>query len=101
MAICTCRRQSGCSASIQIIGPQKFMGFLSRPTTVGLKRVDQNIGPPPAVTVTTAGGPGYGVNALPNGNVVYDAGSGSTDIHIYNPGTNTDSLVYTAPALID
>ena len=51
--------------------------------------------------MTAAGGPGYGVNALPNGNVVYDAGSFSTDIHIYNPGANTDTLVYTAPALID
>jgi hypothetical protein len=51
--------------------------------------------------VTTFGGPGYGVNSLPNGNVVYAAGSGSNDIHIYNPTTNTDTLVYTNPGLVD
>jgi hypothetical protein len=76
-------------------------GFLYLPTSVGLQRVDPNNWAAPAVTVTTFGGPGYGVNALPNGNVVYDAGTGSTDIHIYNPNTNTDSLVYTSPGLID
>src|SRR3954469_9970395 len=62
-------------------------GFLYLPTTVGLQRVDPNNWAAPAVTVTTFGGPGYGVNALPNGNVVYNANSFSTDIHIYNPVT--------------
>jgi hypothetical protein len=76
-------------------------GFLYLPTTAGLQRVDSNNWAAPAVTVTFSGGPGYGVNALPNGNVVYAAGGGSTDIRIYNPTTNTDSLVYTAPGLID
>jgi hypothetical protein len=76
-------------------------GFLYLPTQAGLQRVDPNNWAAPAVTVTTFGGPGYGVNALPNGNVVYDAGTGSTDIHIYNPVGGTDSLVYTSPGLID
>jgi hypothetical protein len=76
-------------------------GFLYLPTTVGLQRVDPNNWATPAVTVTTAGGPGYGVNALSNGNIVYAAGGGSTDIRIYNPTSNTDTSVYTAPALID
>lgn len=76
-------------------------GFLYLPTTSGLQRVNPNNWATPATTVTTASGPGYGVNALPNGNVVYAAGPGSTDIHIYNPSTNTDALVFTTPALID
>jgi hypothetical protein len=76
-------------------------GFLYLPTTVGLQRVDSNNWAAPAVTVTPSGGPGYGVNALPNGNVVYAAGGGSTDIRIYDPTTNSDTLVYTAPGLID
>ena len=76
-------------------------GFLYLPTTAGLQRVDSNNWAAPAVTVTPSGGPGYGVNSLPNGNVVYAAGGGSTDIHLYNPTTNTDTLVYTAPGLID
>lgn len=76
-------------------------GFLYLPTTAGLQRVDSNNWATPAATVTSAGGPGYGVNSLPNGNVVYAAGTGSTDIRIYDPNTNTDSSVFTAPALID
>ena len=53
------------------------------------------------------GGPGYGVNSLPNGNVVYAAGfqspgiPESRDIHIFNPSSNLDSIVYTSPGLID
>jgi hypothetical protein len=76
-------------------------GFLYLPTTVGLQRVDPNNWATPAATVTSAGGPGYGVNSLPNGNIVYAANGSSTDIHIYNPGTNVDSLVYTSAGLID
>ena len=76
-------------------------GFLYLPTTAGLQRVDPNNWATPAVTVTGAGGPGYGVNSLPNGNIVYAAGGGSNDIRIYNPTSNLDSLVYTAPTLVD
>ena len=68
-------------------------GMLYLPTQVGLQRVDPNTWGP-AVTVTPFGGPGYGVNALPNGNIVYAADGGSTDIHIYNPTTNVDTLAY-------
>jgi hypothetical protein len=81
-------------------------GFLYLPTTVGLQRVDSSTWGP-AVTVTSAGGPGYGVNSLPNGNVVYAAGfqspgiPESRDIHIFNPSSNLDSIVYTSPGLID
>jgi PEP-CTERM motif len=76
-------------------------GFLYLPTSVGLQRVDSSNWALPAVTVTPFGGGGYGVNSLPNGNVVYAAGSNSTDIHIYNPTTNVDALVYVSPGLID
>jgi hypothetical protein len=72
-------------------------GFLYLPTSAGLQRVDPNNWATPAVTVTTASGPGYGVNTLPNGNVVYAAGPGSTDIRIYNPTLNTDTSVFTTP----
>jgi hypothetical protein len=76
-------------------------GFLYLPTSAGLQRVDSSNWALPAVTVTPFGGGGYGVNSLPNGNVVYAAGSNSNDIHIYNPTTNVDTLVYTSPGLID
>jgi hypothetical protein len=76
-------------------------GLLYLPTQVGLQRVDSSNWALPAVTVTPHGGPGYGVNSLPNGNVVYAAGGNSTDIHIYNPTTNADSIVYTSAGLID
>jgi len=79
-------------------------GFLYLPTQVGLQRVDSSNWALPAVTVTTVAGPGYGVNSLPNGNVVYSAGfSGpqSNEIHIYNPSSNTDTLAYTSTGLID
>ena len=76
-------------------------GQLYLPTQSGLQRVDPNNWALPAVTVTTFNGPGYGVNTLPNGNVVYAAGGGSTDIHIYSPSLNSDSLVYNSPGLID
>lgn len=76
-------------------------GFLYLPTSVGLQRVDPNNWAAPAVTVTPFGSPGWSVNSLPNGNIVYAAGGSSTNIHIYNPNTNLDSLVYTSPGLID
>jgi hypothetical protein len=76
-------------------------GYLYLPTSTGLQRVDSNNWAAPAVNVTNTGGPGYGVNSLPNGNVVYAAGGGSTDIYIYNPTTNSETLAYSAPGLID
>ncbi len=76
-------------------------GFLYLPTSAGLQRVDPNNWATPAVTVTTFGSPGWSVNSLPNGNIVYAGNGTSTDIHIYNPSTNADSLVYTSPGLID
>src|SRR5262245_20973013 len=79
-------------------------GFLYLPTQLGLQRVDSNNWALPAVTVPSVGGPGYGVNTLPNGNVVYAAGfsgPGSNEIHIYNPTLNSDALVFNSPGLID
>ena len=79
-------------------------GFLYLPTQLGLQRVDSSNWALPAVTVPSAAGPGYGVNTLPNGNVVYAAGfsgPGSNEIHIYNPTLNTDALVFNSPGLID
>jgi len=79
-------------------------GFLYLPTSAGLQRVDPTNWALPAVTVTGVSGPGYGVNTLPNGNVVYAAGNTfptSNEIHIYNPVSSVDSLVFTAGGLID
>lgn len=75
-------------------------GFLYLPTDLGLQRVDSSTWGP-AVTVTTTYGLGYGVNTLPNGNVVYAAGTNNQDVYIYNPILNSETLVYTAPTLID
>jgi hypothetical protein len=75
-------------------------GFLYLPTDLGLQRVDSNTWGP-AVTVTTTYGLGYGVNTLPNGNVVYAAGTNNQDVYIYDPVSSSNTLVYTAPTLID
>ena len=45
------------------------------------------------MTVTTTYGLGYGVNTLPNGNVVYAAGTNNQDVYIYNPISNSQTLV--------
>jgi hypothetical protein len=76
-------------------------GFLYLPTSIGLQRVNPNNFALPAVTVTPFGGQGYSVNTIPNGNIVYAAGANNNEIHIYNPTTNLDSLVYTSSGLID
>jgi hypothetical protein len=75
-------------------------GFLYLPTDLGLQKVDSSTWGP-AVTVTTTYGLRYGVNTLPNGNVVYAAGSNNQDVYIYDPILNSQTLVYTAPTLID
>jgi hypothetical protein len=75
-------------------------GFLYLPTTIGLQRVDSNTWGP-AVTVTNTPTQGYSVNTLPNGTVVYAGGTNNQDVYIYNPGSNSQTLVYSAPTLID
>src|SRR4051794_3726381 len=75
-------------------------GYLYLPTSIGLQRVDTNTWGP-AVTVTSTPTQGYSVNTLPNGNVVYAGGTNNQDVYIYNPTTFSDTLVYSAPTLID
>ena len=75
-------------------------GFLYLPTSIGLQRVDTNTWGP-AVTVTSTPTQGYSVNTLPNGNVVYAGGSNNQDVYIYNPVSSSNTLVYSAPTLID
>jgi hypothetical protein len=83
-------------------------GYIYSATGNGLQRID-----PVTWTVTTPGanlpgisnsiavGGGYGVTVLPDGRVVYVAGSGTNEIYLYNPVAQTNALIYTAPALID
>jgi hypothetical protein len=75
-------------------------GFLYLPTSIGLQRVDSTTWGP-AVTVTSTPTQGYSVNTLPNGNVVYAGGSNNQDVYIYDPITSSNTLVYSAPTLID
>jgi hypothetical protein len=75
-------------------------GYLYLPTSIGLQRVDSNTWGP-AVTVTSTPTQGYSVNTLPNGNVVYAGGTNNQDVYIYNPTTFSNTLVYSAPTLID
>lgn len=73
----------------------------------GLQRVD-----PTTWTVTTpaanlpnstvVGNSGsYGITVLPDGRIVFVAGSGDTQVYVYDPTAQTNTLIYNAPALID
>ncbi|MCY2928618.1 MAG: PEP-CTERM sorting domain-containing protein [Planctomycetota bacterium] len=77
-------------------------GYLYTVGTTGLQRVDPNNWALPAVnmpnTVTT---PGYGINTLPNGKIVYTDSSGNSNVYVYDPVSQVNTLIYTAPTLID
>ncbi|MDD1713454.1 MAG: hypothetical protein LUQ69_09850, partial [Methanoregulaceae archaeon] len=77
-------------------------GYLYTVGTSGVMRVDPNNWAAPAVympnTVPTAG---YGINTLPNGKIVYTDSSGASNVYVYDPVSQVNTLIYTAPTLID
>ena len=76
-------------------------GYIYAPGQAGLQRFNLSTWGPAQSLAGTAAGPGYGATLLQDGRIVYNAGSGSNDIHIYNPGTGLDSTIYSASGLID
>jgi hypothetical protein len=77
-------------------------GYIYAVTGIGLQRFDPNNWAASATTMSgTVGGLGYGISTLPNGNIVYVAGSGTNQVYIYNPLSATNTLIFTASALID
>ena len=77
-------------------------GYIYANTTVGLQRIDPVTWT--AVTVAAVGSQGYGITTLPDGRIAYTDSNGSgSNIYLYNPSTNSNNLIYTAPSgvLID
>jgi hypothetical protein len=70
-------------------------------TSGGLQRFSSTLTGPATFVPGTAGGPGYGITTLPDGRIAYNAGSGSDQVYIYDPVGGTNTLIYTAPSLID
>lgn len=81
-------------------------GYLYINTGGGLQRVD-----PSSWTVTTPGanllnstvvaGGSYGITVMPDGRIAYVAGGGTDQVYLYDPVAQVNTLIYTAPTLID
>ena len=76
-------------------------GYIYTPTAAGLERFSATLTGSAQLLPGTVGGQGYGVTTLPDGRIAYVAGGGTNDVHIYNPSSGLDALVYSAPSLID
>ena len=76
-------------------------GYFYTPTGVGLQRFSTTLTGAAQTLAGTASGPGYGITTLPDGRIAYVAGGGTNDVHIYNPSSGIDTLIYSAPSLID
>lgn len=76
-------------------------GYIYTPTAAGLERFSATFAGSAQLLPGTAGGQGYGVTTLPDGRIVYVAGASTNEVHVYNPSSGLDSLIYTAPSLID
>lgn len=77
-------------------------GYVYANTTSGLQRIDTTAWT--ATTVAAVPSSGYGITTLPDGRIAYTDSFGSgSNVYVYNPSTNTNSLIYTAPTgvLID
>jgi hypothetical protein len=76
-------------------------GYIYAVSGIGLQRFDPGNWLAPAQTLTSIGGPGYGITTLADGRIAYAAGSGSDAVYVYDPVNLTNSLIYTANTLID
>jgi hypothetical protein len=54
-----------------------------------------------AQTLTNTPGSGYGITTMHDGKIAYVAGYGSNEVHIYDPSSNTDSMIFTGSGIID
>ncbi len=77
-------------------------GYLYTVGPSGLQRVDPSNWALPAVNMpNTVSTSGYGINTLPNGEIVYTDSYGASNVYVYDPVSQVNSLIYTAPTLID
>ena len=77
-------------------------GYIYTTTAAGLQRFDPNNWASSAQFLSgTVGGQGYGIHVLPNGKIAYVAGGGTNEVYVYDPVLATNTLIYTASALVD
>ncbi|MDB5289071.1 MAG: hypothetical protein JWL69_312 [Phycisphaerales bacterium] len=77
-------------------------GYVYAVTSIGLQRFDpNNLATTTAQTLPgTVGGNGWGVTTLPDGRIAYSDG-GAGNVYVYNPVSSTNTLIYSAPGLVD
>lgn len=77
-------------------------GYIYTTTSTGLERFNPTSWASPAQSLSgTVGGQGYGIHVMADGRIAYVAGSGTNEVYVYDPVAMTNTLIYTAPALID
>src|SRR3954468_5575079 len=78
-------------------------GFIYSVNSAGIQRINPNNWAAPAVTMpgSISGGNGWGINTLPNGKIVYSDGGNNSNVWTYDLVSFTNTLIYTAPFLVD
>ncbi len=77
-------------------------GYIYTVTGAGLERFNpSNWAAPAQLLPGTVGGAGYGITTMPDGRIAYSDGSPTSNVYIYNPVANTNTLIYSGNSLID
>ncbi len=77
-------------------------GYIYTATGTGVQRFDPNNWAAPAQSLAgTVGGNGWGITTLTDGRIAYSDGGATSNIYIYDPVAATNTLIYTAPELVD
>ena len=77
-------------------------GYLYTVGGNGIMQVNPNNWAAPAVYMpNTVSTPGYGINTLPNGKIVYTDSGSNSNVYLYDVGGGTNTLIHTASTLID
>lgn len=70
-------------------------------TSAGLQRFSNTLAGPATLLPGTVGGQGYGINTLIDGRIVYSDGSGSSNVYLFNPASNSNTLIYSGGFTVD
>jgi hypothetical protein len=76
-------------------------GYLYTVGTGGIQRIDPVTWGPAVNMPNTVITAGYSINTLPNGKIVYSDSNPSSNVYVYDPVTQVNNLIYTAPTLVD
>ena len=76
-------------------------GYVYADTPAGLQRFDPTNWAAPAQSLPGTQAGLYGITTLPDGRIAYSDGTNSSNVWLYNPGTSTNTLIYTGTSLID